>query len=173
MKSYAYNVVMGVVTTLKGMMLTIRYLFTKPVTMEYPEEVWRVPTGYRGWHEYDVDKCIGCYICANACPVDCIYIDLERVNKKLKITRFEIDYSKCLFCNLCCEPCPTKCIWMANAYDCSSLDRNDMLVDFIKVGGRSSPNCKRAESPMADLPMYPPILTGAEVGVPPSANPGN
>ncbi len=167
MKSDLSTVIQGFWTTLKGLILTCRYLLTQPVTMQYPEEVWRVPPGYRGWHEFDVDKCIGCYLCAKACPVDCIYISLKRENKKLTVTRFEIDYNKCLFCNLCCEPCPTKCIWMGQAYDCSSIDKNDMYVDFITATGKTpkglpfSPQAKRADSPAAEMPMYPPILTGS------------
>lgn len=159
MKGYLLDIYQGLFTTLKGLSLTIRYLFTKPVTMNYPEEVWRVPVGYRGFHEYQVDKCIGCYICSKACPADCIYIEVERVGKKLELRRYDIDYGKCLFCNLCCEPCPTKCINMRNAYDMSSTNRNDMIVEFIKVG-EFSPVAKRADSPQPELPMYPPILSG-------------
>lgn len=56
---YFKQVVHGLYTVLVGMKITWRYLWQKPVTLQYPEEVWQVPEGYRGYHEFSEPKCIG------------------------------------------------------------------------------------------------------------------
>lgn len=135
MLTYISEMFHGLKTVFIGMGITAKYLFKKPVTQEYPDQKWVAPEGYRGFHEYDVARCIGCYICAKACPISCIYIDIERTKgKEVKLKRFAIDYNKCMFCNLCCEPCPVECIWMGPVFDMSSWDKSDMVVDFVKTG---------------------------------------
>ncbi|MEK7866810.1 MAG: 4Fe-4S dicluster domain-containing protein [Planctomycetota bacterium] len=136
---YFKQVVHGLYTVLVGMKITWRYLWVKPVTLQYPEEIWHVPDGYRGYHEYSEARCIGCFICVKACPVDCISMDITRQSggKKAIIHSYVIDFTKCIFCNLCCEPCPTepKSIWMGKAYDMSVLaeDKDKLVVDYCKL----------------------------------------
>ena len=92
----------GLHTTLKGMRITIWHMFKDPTfTTEYPDVQKELPDSERGLHEFDVERCIACDNCADACPVACIYIESEGKGKNAKMTRFEIDYQKCLFCNLC------------------------------------------------------------------------
>ena len=120
-------------TTIVGMGITGRYLFKKPVTMQYPDERPEVPEGYRGIHVYEIDKCIACDLCAVACPVDCIYIESIGKGKTAQLTRYEIDYNRCMFCALCVEPCPTDCIHMGKSFDLSQYGSDSCSVDFAKL----------------------------------------
>jgi len=139
-----YDTVHGVVV---GMKITLRYIFMKPVTVNYPEQHLGFAPRYRGIHEFELSKCIACDLCAKACPVDCIYIEKtgpRRIDKATglvdesdpkngQLTRFAIDYSKCLFCALCTEPCPTDCIHMGKLHDLSGYSRADAVVEFAEL----------------------------------------
>jgi NADH-quinone oxidoreductase subunit I len=133
-----------------GMKITLRYLFMKPVTVRYPEQRLSFAPRYRGVHEFELNKCIACDLCAKACPVDCIYIEKtgpRRIDKNTglvdesdpkngTLTRFAIDYSKCLFCALCTEPCPTDCIHMGKLHDLSAYSRAEAVIEFAELDKR-------------------------------------
>ncbi|MGN6504702.1 MAG: NuoI/complex I 23 kDa subunit family protein [Tepidisphaeraceae bacterium] len=130
-----------------GMKITLRYIFMKPVTVNYPEQRLSFAPRYRGIHEFELNKCIACDLCAKACPVDCIYIEKtapRRIDKATglvdesdpkngQLLRFAIDYSKCLFCALCTEPCPTECIHMGKLHDLSGYSRAEAVVEFAEL----------------------------------------
>lgn len=125
-----------------GLRITLRYCFSKTVTIQYPFEKLAFAPRFRGIHEFEADKCIACDMCAKACPVDCIYIDKSAPRKIDKSTgkavggellRYAIDYQKCMFCALCTEPCPTECIHMGKNHDLSSYSRQDMVVEFHEI----------------------------------------
>lgn len=144
---YFRDIVETVRSVAIGMKITIRYVFMKPVTVNYPEHRLSFSSRYRGIHEFELNKCIACDLCAKACPVDCIYIEKtgpRRIDKNTglvdendpkngKLTRFAIDYSKCLFCALCTEPCPTECIHMGKLHDLSAYSRSDAVVEFTEL----------------------------------------
>lgn len=144
-----------VVTIGQGLWVTLRYWLktydpdrrTFTEQFEYPELPVPVMPRYRGFHRFDLTTCIACDQCAKACPVDCIYINKERVTKGkgFKVTGFTIDYTKCMFCALCVEPCPVDCIFMGSTHDLSCYSRDGCIVDFsrlpLEVGwGRASLN---------------------------------
>lgn len=136
-------------TTLVGMGITGKYLFKKPVTMQYPDEKPEVPEGYRGLHIYEVEKCIACNMCVNACPVDCISLASVGKGKTAKITQYEIDYNRCIFCGLCVEACPTSCLHMGKSYDLSNYSSGACQIDFVKLWearGLRSPAGDKIES---------------------------
>jgi NADH-quinone oxidoreductase subunit I len=121
---------LGLKTTFVGLGITVPYLFRRPYTLQYPEEVPEIPQSERGLHNFEIDKCIACDQCAKICPVDCITIEAESKGKTARILKFEIDYSKCLFCALCCEPCPTECIHMGPTFDLVGYTRDEVIIDY-------------------------------------------
>jgi len=156
MREYFSGIWKGVSTTAKGMLLTGRHLFTKPTTIQYPdegEETYFSPYE-RGLHEFEPDRCIVCYLCAKACPVDCIDIQEDKAAKSKAgkvLTKFEIDYNKCLFCELCVDPCPVDCIHMGTQYDLAAFDRTaGVKIDFM-VGEGAWRTAKTSADPDAGV----------------------
>jgi NADH-quinone oxidoreductase subunit I len=147
---YFRNVTHTARSVLVGLRITLKYWFQRPVSVSYPERRLTLAPRYRGIHEFELNKCIACDLCAKACPVDCIYIDKtapRRIDKGTglvdesdpkngKLVRFAIDYSKCLFCALCTEPCPTDCIHMGKLHDLSGYSRKDVVVEFADLDKR-------------------------------------
>jgi NADH-quinone oxidoreductase subunit I len=120
----------GIITTFAGLRVTLKYLFSRPVTVEYPDALPDVPDGWRGWHAYETDRCILCRMCEKVCPIQCITIEAEGKGKTAKLLRYEIDYGMCLFCNLCVEVCPVLCLWMTRDWDLACYRREDCNIRF-------------------------------------------
>ncbi len=141
-REYFHNIAETVRTILIGMRISLKYCFAKTVTLQYPDVAPALMPRYRGFHFYEIEKCIACDLCAKACPVDCIYIEKtgpRKIDKETGVavgglmTRYAIDYAKCMFCALCCDPCPTDCIHMGNLHDLSGYTREDMIVEFTDL----------------------------------------
>lgn len=132
-RGYFSDIYLSLKSIAIGMGITLRYAFTKTVTVQYPNQRIDLHARFRGIHEFEAAKCIACDMCAKACPVDCIYIDYTGRGKNAQLTRFAIDYSKCMFCALCTEPCPVDCIHMGKLHDLSGYTRDDTVVEFLQL----------------------------------------
>ncbi len=107
------------------------------VTTEYPKEMRHKPQRFHGRHVLNrypdgMEKCIGCELCAGACPADCIYVrgmDNDPENPNSPGERFgfvyEINMLRCIFCALCVEACPTEAITMTHLFEMSTTSRQD------------------------------------------------
>lgn len=129
---YFSDVWSGVITTLKGMRLTITYFFKPKVTMQYPEVRPVIPDGHRGIHVYDEKTCGLCKQCQIICPVNCINIEALGRGKDSLILKFQVDYAKCLFCDLCCEVCKPESIHLGPQYDIATAARGKCLIEFAR-----------------------------------------
>jgi NADH-quinone oxidoreductase subunit I len=118
----------------KGMMLTLRTLFRKPFTIEYPEEIRPIPVNARTnllWFE---ERCTGCSTCAQACPDGCILVHTSpREDGSLNIERYEIDFRLCMYCGLCVEACPYEAIQAGGPLDDAVYDFDELYRDKHKL----------------------------------------
>jgi NADH-quinone oxidoreductase subunit I len=130
---------MALVEVARGMGVTLRNFFRQPTTIKYPEQRRHLPERTRGRHvlhryENGLERCIGCYLCAGACPADCIYIEAaentpdNRVSAGERYARvYEIDELRCIFCGFCEEACPTGAITLEPILDLSDYHRGPMI----------------------------------------------
>ena len=101
---------------LKGLKLTFKKLFTKPVTINYPEEKAPQSPRFRGLHALrrypnGEERCIACKLCEAACPAMAITIDSDvSEDGTRRTTRYDIDLFKCIYCGFCEEACPVDAI---------------------------------------------------------------
>ena len=125
--------------TLKGFAVTFRQMFKKPLTQQYPEYKRPLYPRFRGrhrlhLHENGLEKCVGCFLCAAACPANCIYIeaaentDARRISAGERYAKvYNIDYSRCIFCGYCVEACPTDAITHGHSIDLAPYDINALI----------------------------------------------
>ncbi len=123
----------------KGFAVTLRHLFRKPVTEQYPEYKRPVYPRFRGRHrlhrhENGLEKCIGCSLCAAACPADCIRVvaaendPQDRVSPGERYARiYEINMARCIFCGYCEIACPFDAITLGNDYELSEISRDALI----------------------------------------------
>ncbi|MBZ0199453.1 MAG: NADH-quinone oxidoreductase subunit I [Ignavibacteriaceae bacterium] len=146
MKEYFNNIWLGLFTVFVGMKVTFKHLFTRSVTIQYPDVKLQLPERERNRLYVNMDDCIGCDQCARACPVNCISIetvkslpteDLGKTSngkkKALWVTKFNIDFAKCCYCQLCVYPCPTECIYMTDVFEFSEFEREKLDYSFTTL----------------------------------------
>jgi len=126
-------------STLKGFGVTFRQIFRKPITQQYPEFKRAVYPRFRGRHmlhrhENGLEKCVGCSLCAAACPSDCIRVVAaentaeHRVSAGERYARiYEINLSRCIFCGYCELACPFDAITLGNQFEISEYSRDDLI----------------------------------------------
>src|SRR5260370_40026998 len=116
----------------KGMATTLRNMGKKPTTIAYPERERELPAGFRGRHvlhryENGLERCVGCYLGAGACPADAIYIEAEENTEEERISpgeryakAFDVNLLRCIFCGYCQTACPTGAIPLEHEYEQAS-----------------------------------------------------
>ncbi len=143
-----------------GFGVTFTTMFTRVVTEEYPEV--KVPTQprFHGRHQLNrhpdgLEKCIGCELCAWACPADAIYVegadntDEERYSPGERYGRvYQINYLRCIFCGLCIEACPTRALTMTNEYELAGPSRAGLIYEKQDLLGPLLPGMVEAPHPM-------------------------
>jgi len=134
LKEYMNDIVEAVVTTAKGMRITARYGVDpkEEVTLQYPEERWEIPQGYRGFLHNDVKTCTACTMCVKVCPIDCISLESVRgADKKMVLASYDINIGRCMYCGLCVEVCPPKSLKHTSGYEMASVARGELILHFI------------------------------------------
>jgi NADH-quinone oxidoreductase subunit I len=126
--------------TVRGLKTTLGRMVETPTTVQYPEEKTPVYPRFRGRHKLHrfedtgLEKCVGCSLCAAACPADCIRVVAAENTPENRVSAgeryaavYEINLSRCIFCGYCEVACPFDAITMGHDYEMSDYDRADLI----------------------------------------------
>jgi NADH-quinone oxidoreductase subunit I len=128
------------IETIRGLVTTAGRFVEHPTTVQYPEEKTPVYPRFRGRHKLHrfedthLEKCVGCSLCAAACPADCIRVVAAENTPENRVSAgeryaavYEINLSRCIFCGYCEVACPFDAITMGHDYELSDYDRTDLI----------------------------------------------
>ena len=117
---------------IKGMALTGKYMFSRKITVQFPEEKTPISPRFRGLHALrrypnGEERCIACKLCEAVCPAMAITIESEqRDDGSRRTTRYDIDLTKCIFCGFCEESCPVDSIVETHVLEYHGEKRGDL-----------------------------------------------
>ena len=154
------------VAIVKGLFITIRHLFTRKVTVKYPEQVRERSVVYRGQHSLKRDEqgrenCTACGLCALSCPAEAITMtaaerkpDEKHLYREEKYASvYEINMLRCIFCGLCEEACPKDAVYLTESKVLvpSQYDRADFIFGKDKLVMPLTEAMKNARNQHANL----------------------
>lgn len=149
--------IQAVVDFSRGLQTTLKAMFEKPVTVQYPEQKRPVRPRFKGRHvlkryENGLEKCIGCSLCAAACPADAIFVEAAENTDEVRFSpgeryasTYEINMIRCIYCGYCEDACPTEAIILGDNYELSFHDRHsviypkELLLEPVPEGGMTTP----------------------------------
>ena len=153
---------------LRGMWIIFKYQFRRPVTIQYPEQRAAIAPRNRGRIVLTRDpdgeeRCVGCYLCAVVCPVDCIALQATEDEHGRRYPEwFQINFSRCIYCGFCEEACPTYAIQLTPDYEMGEhqrrhliYEKDDLLIDgpgkhheynFYRHAGVEIPGVDKSEA---------------------------
>jgi len=130
---------------MKGLKLTGRYMFSRKITVMFPEEKTPASPRFRGLHALrrypnGEERCIACKLCEAVCPALAITIESEqRDDGTRRTTRYDVDLLKCIFCGFCEESCPVDSIVETHILEYHGEQRGDLLFTkpmLLAIGDR-------------------------------------
>jgi len=128
-----------IIPLLKGLKLTLKAFFSRPITIQYTEGKLPPATRWRGIQYFEKDgqgktKCVACGLCMVVCPSQCIHIETaeDEEERRYPLT-YELDEARCIFCGFCEEACPVKAIFMGKTYEWVENRRRPLLMDTNRL----------------------------------------
>jgi NADH-quinone oxidoreductase subunit I len=122
-----------------GFAITLRYMFKRKVTLNYPYEKGPLSPRFRGEHAQrrypnGEERCIACKLCEAICPAQAITIESQpRADGTRRTTRYDIDMTKCIYCGLCEESCPVDAIVQGPNYEFAAETREELFYNKEKL----------------------------------------
>ena len=136
----------------RAMGITLKYFFTKPVTVQYPKEPIQIYPRWRGRHELQrredgLEKCVGCGLCAAVCPSGAIYVEADENRPDHPISAgeryarvYEINMIRCIFCGYCQEVCPTGAVVLGHEFAMADYGRGELLFSKERLLQPATPH---------------------------------
>ena len=145
-----------------GFGVTFATMFRKVPTQEYPEVKFPTAKRFHGRHQLNrhpdgLEKCVGCELCAWACPADAIYVEGADNTPDARFSPgerygrvYQINYLRCIFCGLCIEACPTRALTMTNEYELTDPSRQALIYEKHQLLAPLRPDMLAPPFPMAE-----------------------
>lgn len=155
----------------KGMGITFKEMLQPAITEEYPDAPAHLEERYRGAHvlqrdENGLEKCVACFLCAAACPANCIYIEAAENTDVVRFSGgeryakvYNIDYNRCIFCGYCVEACPTDAITHGHGFELASYNTStliytkEQMLAKLPEGGKAP--SQHTPEPAGSVPRVP------------------
>ncbi len=151
---------MSFLDPVKGFGVTFATMFRPVVTEDYPRNPLPTAPRYHGRHQLNrhpdgLEKCVGCELCAWACPADAIFVEggdnteEERYSPGERYGKnYQINYLRCIGCGLCIEACPTRSLTMTNEYELADDDRQRLIFTKDRLLAPLLPGMEQPPHPM-------------------------
>lgn len=145
-----------------GFGVTFRNFFRPYVTEQYPYEPAHVQPRFHGRHQLNrypdgLEKCIGCELCAWACPADAIYVEAACNHPDAQYSPgerygrvYQINYLRCIFCGMCIEACPTRALTMSNDFELADYHRENLIYEKQQILAPLEPGMLQGPHPMVE-----------------------
>jgi NADH-quinone oxidoreductase subunit I len=159
------NFVSGLGEVSKGLGITLKNFFKKPVTVQYPEQLRNFHPRFRGAVAFVRDKqtgkerCVGCGLCSAICPANCLTVVPgvdEHGIRNAKIYLY--DMSRCVFCGMCVEVCPELALVMTHEFELATNDRSELVLDAEAMLKLADKEAERTGHAIED-PGFPAVTT--------------
>jgi NADH-quinone oxidoreductase subunit I len=160
---------------LDSIRIAFLHLFRMRATIQYPDEKNFLPARWRGRIILTRDpdgneRCVACYLCAVACPVDCIYLQAAQDSSDRRYPEFfRVNFSRCIFCGFCEDACPTYAIQLIPDLELCEYDRQNLVYEkedllmnsqgkypgynFYKVAGAAIAGKEKGEAENEEKPV--------------------